>query len=83
VQHRIEEGKGLTGGAHEKKFNLELQTDPTLIWSKIFVTRIQQFKQKYQETGFEKMNNFCNWIFFIFEMEFELKIWECKVCFSL
>jgi hypothetical protein len=38
---------------------------------------------KYGVTGFDEMNNFCNWSFLKFEMKIELKIWEFKVYFWL
>jgi hypothetical protein len=36
---------------------------------------------EYGATIFEKMNNFYHWIFSIFVMEIELKIWEVKIFF--
>jgi hypothetical protein len=43
--------------------------------------RLENFEVKYGGEGFEQRNNFLHTKFFRFEMYFELKIWEVKVCF--
>jgi hypothetical protein len=49
--------------------------------SKKDLSELENFKIKYGCEGFEERNNVLHMNFFIFEMEFELKIWEFKVYF--
>jgi hypothetical protein len=42
---------------------------------------VKKFEIKYGPEGFEEGNNFIRRKFFIFEMDFKLKIGEIKVCF--
>jgi hypothetical protein len=42
---------------------------------------VKKFEIKYGHEGFEEGNNFIRRKFFIFEMDFKLKIGEIKVCF--
>jgi hypothetical protein len=41
----------------------------------------EKFEIKYGCEGFEERNNFLHSNFFRSKMDFELKIWEFKVCF--
>jgi hypothetical protein len=44
--------------------------------------RSKFLKNKYGCEGFEEMNNFLYRNFFVFEMDFEIKIWKFNVCFD-
>jgi hypothetical protein len=58
-----------------------IQIIPNFDWPKKDLPGLKQFEIKYGFEGCEERNNFLYRNFFIFEMGFELKFGEVKVCF--
>jgi hypothetical protein len=52
-----------------------------MIHSKKGLPKIERIEIKYGFEGIAERNNVLHRNFFIFKRDFELKIWEVKVCF--
>jgi DNA modification methylase len=48
-------------------------------WAKRCLRLLKKIETKYGYDGFKERNNFLHRNFFIFRIDFELKIWEVKV----
>jgi hypothetical protein len=66
--------------AIQVKFEI-IQILSNLVRIKTSLPELENFEIKYAFGGFEEMNNFLHRNFIRFEMNFEVKFWEVKVCF--
>jgi hypothetical protein len=66
-----------------RNISKDFKSIQNLIQPKTDIPKLQKFKIKYGCQDFGERNNFIHRNFFRFQMYFELKIWEVKVCFGL
>jgi hypothetical protein len=68
---------------HSNEIEFKFKTRLNFLWSKQELPEVENFEINYGCEWFKERNNFLHKNFFSFEIDFELKIWEIKVCFWL